>query len=106
MNEFVMLLWIFGCIGMTHIIVESDISKKFKDFIEPYTPNFIFKALGCYQCTGFWSGVIITTAYLIMQDNINDFWFLIFVGGCASSFLSTFSAILLTYFEANSMVRE
>ncbi len=101
-----LVMWIFGCVGMTHIIVESEISKKVKDFIEPFTPSFLFKALNCYQCAGFWSGAFITTGYLMHEYSLETDWFLIFVGGCASSFLSTFFAIFLTYIEANSMVQE
>lgn len=98
--------WACACVGMTNIIVESEISKKFKGLIEPYAPNWFMKMANCYQCSGFWSGIFITAVYSWFVGTLEKSVFQVFMGGCASSFLSVFAAYLLTYMEANSIVKE
>ena len=39
MNEVV--FWLCACVGMTNIIVESEISKKVKDFMESYSEDIL-----------------------------------------------------------------
>jgi len=102
MTEF--LLWMLACVGMTNIIVESDIFRKLKDFLEPYVPAWMIKLSNCYQCMGFWSGVFVTICLLFMNNSLVERWFYIFMGGCASSFLSVFFAMLISYLEANSVI--
>ena len=101
-----LILWMIMAYGMTNIIVESEISKKVKDFMESFTHPFIIKMLNCYQCAGFWAGIVVTTGCLLTHNCLFENWFYVFMGGCASSFVSTFFAIFQTYLEANSMVKE
>ena len=101
-----MFFWLCACVGMTNIIVESEISKKVKDFMESFTHPFIIKMLNCYQCAGFWAGIVVTTGCLLTHNCLFENWFYVFMGGCESSFVSTFFAIFQTYLEANSMVKE
>jgi len=103
---FEIVVWLLGSIGMTNIIVESDIAKAVKDKIKPYLPEFFMKALNCYQCSGFWSGVFTTTLLHIFNGWGTDKLHLIFLGGCATSFLATFFAFLQTYLEANSVISD
>ena len=99
-------LWFFGSIGMTNIVVESDISKSVKDRIKPYLPAFFMKMLNCYQCSGFWCGLFTTTLmYIFCGWNLDKLHY-IFLGGCATSFLATFFAFFQTYLEANSMISD
>lgn len=103
---FEIVVWILGSIGMTNIIVESDISKAFKDAIKPYLPQFFMKMLNCYQCSGFWTGIFTTSLLLIFNNWSFDKLHLVFLGGCATSFLATFFAFLQTYLEANSVISD
>ena len=103
---FEIVVWILGSIGMTNIIVESDISKLFKDTIKPYLPQFFMKMLNCYQCSGFWSGIFTTSLLAVFNGWNADKLHLIFLGGCATSFLATFFAYFQTYLEANSVISD
>ena len=100
------IVWIIGSVGMTNIIVESDIGKVFKDAIKPYITEFLMKGLNCYQCTGFWSGVFTTLLLAIFNGWGFDKAHLVFLGGCTTSFLATFFAFLQTYLEANSVISD
>ncbi len=97
---------------MTQIVVESSLSNKIKNFIKLKTPqvlqpisNFFLELTGCYQCTGFWSGVFISSLYVIPYTT--NYWDFakIFVGGCASSCISYFWATFLTYLESQTVIR-
>lgn len=103
---FEIIVWLLGSIGMTNIIVESDISRVVKDKIKPYISEFLMKGLNCYQCTGFWSGAFATTLLAVFNGWGADKLHLIFLGGCATSFLATFFAFLQTYLEANSVISD
>lgn len=103
---FEIIIWLLGSIGMTNIIVESDIARAVKDKIKPYLYEFLMKGLNCYQCTGFWSGVFTTTLLLIFNNWGIDKLHYLFLGGCATSFLATFFAFLQTYLEANSVLSD
>lgn len=100
------IVWILGSIGMTNIIVESDIARVLKDKIKPYLSEFFMKGLNCYQCTGFWSGVFTTTLLFVFNNWNYEKLHCIFLGGCATSFLATFFAFLQTYLEANSVISD
>jgi uncharacterized membrane protein len=103
---FEIVVWLLGSIGMTNIIVESDIARLIKDKIKPYISEFLMKGLNCYQCTGFWSGAFTTTLLFICNGWELNKLCLIFLGGCATSFLATFFAFLQTYLEANSVISD
>lgn len=103
---FDIILWVFGSIGMTNIIVESDIGRAFKDLIKPYIWTFLMKGLNCYQCTGFWAGMFTTTLMYVFNEWDWHKLPLIFLGGCATSFFATFCAFYQTYLEANSLISE
>jgi len=103
---FEIVVWLLGSIGMTNIIVESDIARVVKDKIKPYISEFLMKGLNCYQCTGFWSGAFATTLLAVFDGWGTDKLHLIFLGGCATSFLATFFAFLQTYLEANSVISD
>jgi hypothetical protein len=106
------VIFIFGCIGMTQIVVESSIANKFKNLVKTYTPktlqtisNFFLELTGCYQCTGFWTGIFISCLYVL--PCVETYWDYakIFVGGCASSCISYFWATFLTYLESQTVIR-
>lgn len=118
------LLFIFGVIGLTHIIVDSAIMQPIRDwFKKPYVPWFLmwkdgwgdllspwtflrkrlFDPIGhmttCYQCSGFWAGLAV--GWMVWSQA--GFWHVL-ASGFAGSFLSNAAAILFNYFEAQTIV--
>lgn len=83
---------------MTMIIVDSSILAPFRELLRKTLPEKLYKLVECYQCTGFWSGIV---CGLILID-INPF--IVFMCGCAGSAASTFWATYLVYLEARSYV--
>jgi len=92
------VLFIFGTVGLTHIIVDSTIMQKPRDWLRAILPEYIYKIFECYQCCGTWVGFL--CGWLCFGLSFKA----IFLGGMAGSFLSYGSAALLTYLEANSLV--
>ena len=92
------LVFAFGSIGMTHIIVDGAIFDKPREWLRNKFPqdHFITKLTGCYQCTGFWVGVVMGAALVSYNPLV------FFACGCASSFLSDWAAIYLNSLEANT----
>lgn len=98
-------LFVLGSVGMTHIIVEGEIFRPIRTFVEKYTVNFLSKLINCYQCTGFWCGLLVGSG-LYCPENFNVLELTrIFACGCASSCLSYFWAMYLTYLEANTTIK-
>lgn len=94
-----LLFFALATIGMTHIIVDSSLMQRFRDFVKDRLPAFFGKVIECYQCCGTWVGFF--TAFWLIH------WHpaVIFLGGCAGSFLAYGAAVLLTYLEAQSVVQ-
>jgi hypothetical protein len=108
-----LLLFVFGTVGMTSIIVEGEIFRPVKEKIKPFMPAFFFKLLDCYQCSGFWCGILMGLLLFVdyniifySGNIILSLWELryVFISGCASSCLSYYFANKMTYLEANSIV--
>jgi hypothetical protein len=95
------ILFTFGTIGMTHIIVDGTIFEPVRNYIKSRSNNAFFKILDkivmCNQCMGFWSGVF--CGMLVFK-----FGLLLFVAGCAGSFFSNFSAIYMNYLETQMII--
>jgi hypothetical protein len=92
------VLFVFGTIGLTHIIVDSAIMQKPRDWLRAILPTYIFQVFECYQCCGTWVGFL--CGWLCFGLGFKE----IFLGGMAGSFLAYLSAALLTCLEANSIV--
>jgi hypothetical protein len=97
------LLYVFGVIGITHIIVDpATIMQPFRDWADQNMPKWFNKLVGCYQCCGFWIGAIF--AVLLFCNS----WLLLpvifFLGGGSGSVLSTGAAAVLNWLEANSII--
>ena len=92
------ILFIFGTIGLTHIIVDSSIMQKPRDWLRAILPAFVYKLFECYQCAGTWIGFF--CGWLCFGLGFKE----IFLGGMAGSFLSYLAAAMLSYFEANSSI--
>lgn len=96
MSDF--LLFLLGVVGMTMIIVDSTIMAPVRDLLKKVLPAKVYALFECYQCTGFWTGLI--GGIILFQSNV----FVWFMFACAGSAASAFWAILLTYLEARSIV--
>lgn len=98
MNIASFLLFMFASIGFTHIVVDSVIFAPIKKFLQAKLPDNIGKVFDCYQCAGTWCGFL-TGAVLLSWNPL--VWI---PAGFASSFLSYWAAIYLTYLEAKTVV--
>ncbi len=92
------VLFVFGTIGLTHIIVDSSIMQKPRDWLRAILPTSVYKLFECYACCGAWLGFF--CGWLCFGFGFKE----IFLSGMAGSFLSYASAVLLTYLEANAIV--
>lgn len=106
------VVFLFGCVGMTQIIVESSISLKIKNLIKTWSPAFLrpvsgffLELTGCYQCTGFWVGIIVGCVFFIPGAQTYFDYAKIFVSGCASSCLSLAWTTLLMYLESQTVIK-
>lgn len=88
------ILFLVGVIGFTHIVVDSKIFEPIREIAKKLLKSWYF--LDCYQCTGFWCGLICGMMVFPMH-----LWL---IAGFAGSFLATFGAILLNYFEAKTVI--
>lgn len=93
------VLFCLGCIGMSHIIIEGKIFEPTRNWLKRWLPGVLYSLLECYQCTGFWAGIL--CSFLAFSDIT---WGQVFVGGCAGSFLSAVGALVLNYLEAKTIV--
>lgn len=85
-----LILFALATIGLSNILVHGKILDVIKIFgksirqILTY-PKFLNELLSCYECTGFWSGLIVG---LIFFDQSR--WYEIFLYGLSGSVLSQF----------------
>ncbi|MEN6367635.1 MAG: hypothetical protein ABFC88_12545 [Thermoguttaceae bacterium] len=86
-----LILFTLAVIGMTHIIVDSEIMEPVHDWVSKRC-TFIGKIMDCYQCAGFWCGLFLSP----LLDWNPLVWF---VGGCAGSFLAQLGWLVLDTLE-------
>jgi hypothetical protein len=87
-----LILFILGVVGMTHIIVDSEISEPVYQWIKPRSP-WLAGLMDCYQCTGFWCGIALGLALLSHRPCT------LFAAGCAGSFLAQLGYWMLDALE-------
>ena len=87
------ILFIFGVIGLTHIAVDSEISKPIYEWIKPRLP-IAARVMDCYQCAGFWCGLVL--GLIVLTDNL----LVVLAAGCAGSFLAQLGWLVLDTLEA------
>jgi len=94
-------LFTLGIIGMTHILVDSDMPfiLWFRNIVDKYLPVKWSKLIHCYVCTGFWAGLFCGWAAFSTITYSQ-----IFLAGCAGSFLANFMAIYMNYLEAKTII--
>jgi len=86
------LLFILGVVGMTHIIVDGEISGPVYEWIKPRLP-VVARVMDCYQCAGFWCGLVLGLTLLSYRPCI------VFAAGCAGSFLAQLGWLVLNCLE-------
>ncbi len=87
-------LFMVAVIGMTHIVVDSEIMEPVEEWAKDRIPRKIHDALfNCYQCSGYWCGIFL--AFLMGEFNPIH----LFIYGCAGSFLADFSESVFHYLE-------
>ena len=94
-----LLLFVFGSVGLTLIIVESEIIEPVRNVIDKIFWAKIAKMIHCYMCTGFWVGLF---SGWVCFSGIN--WWQILMAGFAGSCLSNFAAALYFYLEAHAVI--
>lgn len=93
-----LFLFVFGVIGLTHILVDGKIFQPVRDFLKERLPASVYSVLECYQCSGTWAGVLV--GLLVLTRNP----FYVVVCGFAGSFLASWAAFYLNYLEAQTMM--
>jgi len=51
-----LILFILAVIGLTHIVVDAEVSEPVHRWIAPRCP-LLARIMDCYQCAGFWCGL-------------------------------------------------
>lgn len=91
-------LFTLGVIGMTHIIVDATIFQWLRDWMDAKLPEKVSKLVHCYQCSGFWCGIVCgALAFPLTAGNL-------FLAGCAGSVLANFVALYMNYLEAKTII--
>lgn len=98
------LFYILSVWGFTHILVSSKILEGFRNW-SLITVPFVGEMLGCYQCTSFWSSIILyflfeiplkTIEILVFGIRISpDFLIWAFIGSGLCSIISSVFSLLI-----------
>jgi hypothetical protein len=87
-----LILFVLSVVGMTHIIVDSEISEPVHAWVQPRLPA-VARGMECYQCAGFWCGIALGLTLLSFRPCI------VFAAGCAGSFLAQLGWLVLDSLE-------
>jgi hypothetical protein len=88
------LLFAFGVVGMSHIIIEGSIFSKPREFLKDHLPATLYSLFECYQCCGFWCGIL--GGLICFEPTLGQ----VFLAGCAGSLLSNLAAQATALMEA------
>jgi hypothetical protein len=86
-----MILFILSVIGLTLIVVDSDMMDSPQKWIKSWWPAF-GDMMDCHQCAGFWCGAALSP--LIANDALSCF-----AAACAGSFLAQLGYWILDILE-------
>ena len=87
-----LMLFVLGVIGLTHIVVDGEISEPVYKWIAPRLP-VVARIMDCYQCAGFWCGLALGLTLLSYRPLV------VFAAGCAGSFLAQLGWLVLDSLE-------
>ena len=80
-----LLIFILSAWGLTHLIVSGKIFDRIRNWVI-IKSVFFGNLISCYQCTGFWSGVLISLYWT--QDPFHIL-LMSFISSGASSFINS-----------------
>jgi hypothetical protein len=85
------LFFIFSTVGLTNIIVESNIFSPIRNLLKKILPTKIYELFECHQCTGTWCGAL--CGFILFPVNL---W-VILLCGFSGSFAATMSFMFSEY---------
>jgi hypothetical protein len=94
-----LLLFALASIGLCHVLVDGSFMAPVKDYLSRKGWQRLVRMLNCYQCAGFWSGVVAGLVLLLGQW-VPYLHLLLY--GFAASFLAPLAAVCLGYLNALS----
>lgn len=97
--------YILSIWGLTHILVASKILESFRNWLLINSP-FFGEMLNCYQCTSFWTSMVLyfffdsleldTIDFMIQGHRISpDFLLYSFIGSGLVSFIAVILSLLI-----------
>lgn len=96
------VFFVLACVGMCHIIVDSSVMQWFRNIVHWVSHKFGWQwpvdLISCYQCTGFWCGVLLGALMLPAGSLLAWYWQML-VGGMVSSYMSMIGAATLNYLD-------
>lgn len=97
-----LVLFAFATIGLSNILVHGkilDVIKIFGKSIRQMltSSKFLSELLSCYECTGFWSGLMVGFCFFDRHE-----WYLLFLYGLAGSVLSQFYSELVFFLRSKT----
>jgi hypothetical protein len=95
-----LLLFALASIGLCHAVVDSALMAPVKDYLGHQGWERLLRMLNCYQCAGFWSGVLVGLI-LLLGRWVPSLHLLLY--GWAASFLGPLGAVLVGYLNALSV---
>jgi hypothetical protein len=95
MKEF--FLFVLASIGLCHFLVDGALMAPLKEHLTRLGLRQLVKMLNCYQCAGFWSGVVMGFVVLIAPRVP---WLELLLYGFAASFLGPLGAVFIGYLNA------
>jgi hypothetical protein len=101
------MIWLFvilAGIGLSHLIVDGAIFSRPRGWVVEKGPDWLKKLVTCYQCTGFWTGMLSGLLSGIFVNEWGAGWWgrlLVFpmFYGWAVSYLSMAAAAALNYLD-------
>jgi hypothetical protein len=89
-----LLLFALASVGLCHVVVDSSLMAPVKDYLGARGWQRLVRILNCYQCAGFWSGIVAGLVLLLGQW-VPYLHLLLY--GLAASFLGPLAAVFLGY---------
>lgn len=98
------ILFALAAVGMTHIVVDGVILEGMRNWLQRHLSERVYQVFECYQCAGFWCGMIAGYFTVAM---FMPWWTqapITFFCGCAGSYLSAVAAIHMNVLETRTVI--
>lgn len=100
MHEIVFVF--IASVGLSMILVDGAIMKPVRDAVKRWNWTWVDKLLSCHQCSGWWSGLIISLLWYFSSFPYCG-WFTFIIYAFAGSYVSMLGAVLLMYLNFGSL---